>query len=153
MEKEIPRRRSLLRDIARQSKDQRVSAAQQYVSNVSAGRKPPFAPLIVVVDEFNELMLSGGADAQKFEQRIQQITQTGRSTLVHLLLATQRPDVRVIRGAIKANLDSRIAMRLPTVADSMTILGRKGAEALLGKGDLIFQPGGGVAMRLQGYSA
>jgi hypothetical protein len=154
VEKEIPRRRNVLREMAKRTKEgERLSASQEYVSTVSHGRNPPFAPLIVVVDEFNELMLSGGAGAQKFEQRIQQITQTGRSTLVHLILATQRPDVRVIRGSIKANLDSRIAMRLPTVADSITILGRKGAESLLGKGDLIFQPGGAIPLRLQGYSA
>src|SRR5207244_123504 len=113
VEQEIPRRRGLLRSLVRSGGEQRrISAVDEYVRGVTKDQTPLFAPLIVVVDEFNELMLSGGGDAQKFEQRIQQVTQTGRSTLVHLILATQRPDVRVIRGSIKANLDSRIAMRL-----------------------------------------
>lgn len=96
-------------------------------------------------------MLAGGDEAKRFEQRVQQITQTGRSSLVHLVLATQRPDANVVRGAIKANLDARVALRLPTHHDSTTVLGRKGAERLLGSGDLVFQSAGQSPTRLQGY--
>ena len=113
------------------------------------GSELPF--LFIVIDEFAEIMLSDRATATVFEQRVQQATQTGRSVMVHVVLATQRPDARVVRGGIKANLDARIALRLPTHHDSMTILGHGGAERLLGRGDLIFQAAGGPALRLQGY--
>ena len=112
----------------------------------------PFSPLIVVIDEFAEVMQASAASANEFEGRIQQIAQVGRSSMVHLLLATQRPDASVVKGRIKANLDARVALRLPTHHDSMTALGSKGAERLLGNGDLIYQSAGQPRVRLQGYA-
>src|SRR5690606_31499068 len=113
----------------------------------------PFPPLFIVIDEFAEIMLAGGTAASQFESRVQQITQVGRSVMVHLLLATQRPDATVVRGAVKANLDARVALRLPTHHDSMTALGGGGAERLLGKGDFIFRSSSHPTERLQGYAA
>jgi S-DNA-T family DNA segregation ATPase FtsK/SpoIIIE len=150
---ELPRRRGLMLERARQSPSELPRPArEQYIATADRAHPSPFSPLLVVVDEFAEIMLAGGEGAKQFEQRVQQITQTGRSSLVHLVLATQRPDANVVRGAIKANLDARVALRLPTHHDSMTILGRKGAERLLGRGDLIFQAAGQAPVRLQGYS-
>jgi hypothetical protein len=154
VEEEIPRRRNVVLERARVTPGERPRAARElFVRSAKENSVDPFPVLIVVVDEFAEIMLAGGTAAQQFEQRVQQVTQVGRSVLVHLILATQRPDASVVRGAIKANLDARVALRLPTHHDSMTVLGGKGAEGLLGRGDLIFQAAGQPAVRLQGYNA
>jgi hypothetical protein len=147
---EIPRRRGIVLDRARQG-GQPQTAKQQFIESQPAEEADPFPALVVLVDEFAEIMLAGGSNAQQFEQRVQQAAQTGRSVLVHIALATQRPDASVVRGAIKANLDARVALRVPTHHDSMTILGGAGAERLLGRGDFLFQAAGNPAIRLQGY--
>lgn len=151
---EIPSRREMLLGYARSLKNQRPRSARElYVDAVMSNSSPMFSPIVVVIDEFAEIMISKGAGADEFEHRVQQVTQVGRSILVHLLLATQRPDASVISGTIKANLDARVALRVPTFHDSMTILGTKGAERLTGRGDMIFQAAGQPAERLQGYNA
>lgn len=153
LNEEIPARREKLLAIAKEAVDQRPRSAREvYVEALVNETLPLFAPIVVVVDEFAEIMLGRGSEAQKFEQAVQQVTQVGRSVLIHLLLATQRPDANVISGAVKANLDARIALRLPTHHDSMTILGTKGAERLTGKGDLLFQSAGQPVERLQAYN-
>jgi len=153
VEEEIPRRRDVILTRARQSGGAPQAAKQQFVDGWDRQKADPFPALVIFVDEFAEIMLAGGSGAQQFEQRVQQAAQTGRSVLVHIVLATQRPDATVVRGAIKTNLDARIALRVPTHHDSMTILGRAGAERLLGRGDLLLQGAGGPAVRLQGYRA
>ena len=152
---EIPRRRALIVERARATPEGRPPSAREVFTNSLSGtREAPFPALTVFIDEFAEIMLAGrGGNAKRFEQLVQQITQVGRSVLVHLVLATQRPDSVVVAGGIKANLDARVALRLPTHHDSMTILGGKGAETLLGRGDFIFRSAGQAAVRLQGYSA
>ncbi len=151
VDEEIPRRRNVILERARDNGAAPRAAKQQFVEAYELGRADPFPALIVFVDEFAEIMLAGGRGAQQFEHRVQQAAQTGRSVLVHVVLATQRPDASVIRGAIKTNLDARIALRVPTHHDSMTILGGAGAERLLGRGDLLFQAAGAPVVRLQGY--
>jgi S-DNA-T family DNA segregation ATPase FtsK/SpoIIIE len=96
-------------------------------------------------------MLANRKTAEEFENLVQRVSQVGRSRLIHLILATQRPDKETIRGAIKANLNARAVFRLPTQADSLTVLGQSGAERLMLKGDMLFQHGTGVPIRLQGY--
>lgn len=153
VEEEIPRRRQIVLERAKRTPDERPKPARElYVASAGSGSVDPFPALIVVIDEFAEIMIAGGATAQAFEQRVQQVTQVGRSVLVHLVLATQRPDTSVVRGAIKANLDARVALRLPTHHDSMTVLGgRRRATSRARRPDL---PGCGTdAIRLQGYSA
>ena len=103
------------------------------------------------IDEFAELMLRGGTVMKDFIDNVSSVSQTGRSTLVHLLLATQRPDRKIVPGRIHANLDTKIALRVPTPADSMTVLGHGGAEKLLGRGDMLFSWKGSGDLRLQGY--
>lgn len=153
LKEEIPSRREKLLAKAKEAIDKRPHSARElYVEALVNETAPLFAPILVVIDEFAEIMLARGSEAQKFEQAVQQVTQIGRSVLIHLLLATQRPDTNVISGAVKANLDARIALRLPTHHDSMTILGTKGAERLTGKGDLLFQSAGQPVERLQAYN-
>lgn len=154
VEEEIPTRRKLILERARAGGDERPRPARElYVNSALVGEPNPFVPLVVIIDEFAELMIRDRRAAGDFEQRVQQVSQVGRTALIHLMLATQRPDASVVSGAIKANLDARVALRLPTHHDSMTILGRKGAELLLGNGDLMFQAAGLRAKRLQGYKA
>lgn len=132
----------------------RRSARELCTDALAEGEDPPMHPLVVFVDEFSQIMLSDPKSARAFERRVQQVAQTGRSMLVHVVLATQRPDANVVSGAIKANFPSRIALSLPTHHDSMTVLGGAGAERLLGRGDLLLREVGEAEdLRLQGYRA
>lgn len=151
VDEEIPRRRDIHRQLVVEQRERR-SPRDIYVDAVTSGEDPPFAPLVVLVDEFAQLMLAGPATAREFERRVQQVAQVGRSMMVHLLLATQRPDANVISGAIKTNFPARVALSVPTHHDSMTMLGGAGAEKLMGRGDMIFRELERPDVRLQGYS-
>jgi S-DNA-T family DNA segregation ATPase FtsK/SpoIIIE len=148
--KEIPQRRRLVNEIA-EKQNSRVDAREEYLKRLQNNGELLFSPLVVVVDEFAELMLRGGTVMRDFIDNVSSVSQTGRSTLVHLLLATQRPDRKIVPGRIHANLDTKIALRVPTPADSMTVLGHGGAEKLLGSGDMLFSWKGSGDLRLQGY--
>jgi S-DNA-T family DNA segregation ATPase FtsK/SpoIIIE len=148
---EISRRRAVLRDYFRATPTVPKAPRQAYYAATARGATFPIAPVAVFVDEFAELMLSAGSSARSFEDLVQRVVQAGRSALVHLVLATQRPDANVLRGAIKANLPSRVALALPSHHDSMTVLNAPGAEQLLGKGDLLYQSSTVDRVRLQGF--
>jgi S-DNA-T family DNA segregation ATPase FtsK/SpoIIIE len=106
-------------------------------------------PLIVlVVEELADLIMTVQAEV---EGPLARLAQKARAVGLHLIVATQRPSTNVITGVIKANFPVRIAFRVPQKVDSRTILDRNGAEALLGKGDMLFlEPGKSDPMRLQG---
>ncbi|MEO9947276.1 DNA translocase FtsK 4TM domain-containing protein [Paraglaciecola sp.] len=104
--------------------------------------------IVVVVDEFADMMMIVG---KKVEELIARIAQKARAAGIHLILATQRPSVDVITGLIKANIPTRIAFQVSSKIDSRTILDQQGAEALLGSGDMLYlPPGTGVPTRVHG---
>ena len=114
---------------------------------VKSGQFEKLPYIVIVVDEFAEVIMANKKEA---EACIQRITQLARACGMHLVLATQRPSVDVMSGIIKNNVPSRIAFSLSSAFDSKTILGTVGAENLLGKGDMLYKPNGTSAMyRLQ----
>jgi len=148
---EMERRRTVLHEIAKKSANpSAMKWPEVFKARLREGRRPEVTPLIILIDEFADLMMSGRQRTEEFLTSIQRLAQVGRSRLMHLILATQRPDKETIKGAIKSNLDARVALRLPKAADSITVLGRGGAERLLKYGDMIFEVGG-APERLQGY--
>jgi S-DNA-T family DNA segregation ATPase FtsK/SpoIIIE len=149
-ESEVPRRKKLMLDLAREQVG-RTDAKALYLQALRDGTASPIQPLVVVIDEFNEIMIRGGASKERFVTGVTSVAQTARSVLVHLVLATQRPDRTVVPGAIKANLPARFAFRLPTASDSVTVLGHGGAERLLGWGDMLLQLNGEADRRLQSF--
>lgn len=96
----------------------------------------PLPYLVLIIDEFADLMITEGRNV---ETSISRLAQLSRAAGIHLILATQRPSVDVIRGTIKANFVNRIAFKVSSKADSQTILDTNGAEQLLGKGDMLFK--------------
>mgnify|MGYP002777931173 CR=1 FL=1 len=103
--------------------------------------------IVVVVDELADLMMTAGKEV---EFLIQRLAQKARAAGIHLIMATQRPSVDVITGVIKANLPTRISFQVTSKIDSRTILGEQGAEQLLGKGDMLYMPGGKQILRVHG---
>ncbi|MGH6612975.1 DNA translocase FtsK [Sphingomonas sp.] len=107
----------------------------------------PLPQIVVIVDELADLMMTAGKEV---EFLIQRLAQKARAAGIHLIMATQRPSVDVITGVIKANLPTRISFHVTSKIDSRTILGEQGAEQLLGKGDMLYMPGGKGVVRVHG---
>jgi S-DNA-T family DNA segregation ATPase FtsK/SpoIIIE len=99
----------------------------------------PLPYILIIIDELADLMM---LDKANVEEAITRLAQMARAVGIHLILATQRPSVDVITGLIKANVPTRMSFRLATKVDSRTILDSNGAEALLGRGDMLFLPPG-----------
>ncbi len=107
---------------------------------VKEGTLPKMHYIVIVVDELANLIMSSKLDKKTLEDSIVTLASKARAAGIHLVLATQRPSVEVVTGTIKANLPSRIAFAVSTMADSRVILDGGGAETLLGRGDMLYAP-------------
>ena len=103
--------------------------------------------IVVIVDEFADLMIVAGREV---EASVQRLAQMARAAGIHLIMATQRPSVDIITGTIKANFPTRISFKVTSKIDSRTILNEQGAEQLLGQGDMLYSTGAGQFVRVHG---
>lgn len=129
-------------------RDPLYDPSQQLDPHAPAPELEPMPFIVVVVDEFADMMMIVG---KKVEELIARLAQKARAAGIHLILATQRPSVDVITGLIKANIPTRIAFQVSSKIDSRTILDQGGAEQLLGHGDMLYlPPGTGLPVRVHG---
>lgn len=119
-------------------KDQRVRNLDEYNEKMQKEGQEKMYRIVFIIDEMADMMLSSSANRKEVENCINRLAAKARAVGIHLILATQRPSVNVITGLIKANIPTRIAFGVVSEVDSRTILGRKGAEDLVGKGDMLY---------------
>ena len=141
---EMDNRYELLKDAGvRNIKEYNAKFISRRLSPVEGHRFLPY--IVLVVDEFADLIMTAGREV---EGPIARLAQLARAIGIHLIIATQRPSVKIITGNIKANFTARIAFRVISRVDSATILDNNGAEQLVGRGDMLMSTGGDL-VRLQ----
>ena len=140
------------------------AAGSRFIDDYNAGQKDKMPKIVVVIDEFADLMLSGGKLKQKAKKQeddrpsaetyLVRLAQKARAVGIHLILATQRPSVDVVTGLLKANIPTKMAFTTTNKINSIVILDQAGAEELTGKGDMLFlDPSQKGLLRLQGLYA
>ncbi len=141
---EPPNAKAALNGAVRQMEERYKALAAKSVRNIAAfNASPDVAPeerlpyIVIIIDELADLIMREG---QKVEEPIVKIAQKARAVGIHLVLATQRPSVNVVTGLIKANVPSRMAFAMASMIDSRTVLDAPGAEDLIGRGDMLYQP-------------
>ncbi|MFQ5669729.1 MAG: DNA translocase FtsK 4TM domain-containing protein [Acidobacteriota bacterium] len=145
---EMTRRYQLLFDQGVRNLEQYQRLAARHPEDAGENRPEPLPSLVIVIDELADLMM---ISSKEVEASIQRLAQMARAVGIHLVVATQRPSVDVLTGVIKANFPCRIAFRVSSRTDSNVILDHKGAERLLGAGDMLFlPPGSATLIRLHG---
>jgi S-DNA-T family DNA segregation ATPase FtsK/SpoIIIE len=142
--REMERRLKLLADKGARNIDQynrlfNDADTPSLFGDSGSGEERPIPHIVIIIDELADLMMLDGGNV---EESITRLAQMARAVGIHLVLATQRPSVDVITGLIKANFPARISFRVATKVDSRTILDANGAEALLGRGDMLYLPSG-----------
>ena len=136
--REMERRYEMLQELTVRD----INGFNQKLAEDKNGDWKEYSPLpyiIIIVDEFADLIMTAGRD---IEMPITRLAQMARAVGIHLILATQRPSIKVITGIIKANFPARIAFQVSSKVDSRVILDMMGAERLLGQGDMLFLPPG-----------
>ena len=113
-----------------------VRNIDEYNDQIDPRRERRMPRIVIIIDEFADLM---SVEKKNIEDKIARIAQKARAAGMYLILATQRPDVKIIEGSIKTNFTSRMAFKMSNAIDSTTILGEAGAEKLLGAGDLLYK--------------
>ena len=128
-----PALRGLINEMARRYKMMEDLGVRN-IAGYNAKSEEPMSFLVLIVDELADLMMTGGLEV---EQQLVRLAQLGRAAGIHMVLATQRPSVKVVTGLLKANVPARVAFAVASQVDSRVILDSGGAEALMGKGDLL----------------
>ena len=123
-------------DVFAQCQEPVISDIEGYNKEYASDTVAKMPRIVIIVDELADLMETCKKD---MEARIRALAQKSRAAGIHLVLATQRPSVDIVTGTIKANLPSRIALKVMNYQDSQTILGQGGAEKLLGNGDMLYK--------------
>ena len=135
--KEMARRQRIIADAG-------TSDIREY-NAAAKGERMPY--IVIVIDELADIMIQTKRDVEPVLSRLMALA---RATGIHLILATQRPDVQVISGTIKANIPGRVAFATTNATDSRTILDESGAETLIGDGDMLYRTSDGLTVRAQG---
>ncbi len=128
-----PALRGLINEMSRRYKLMEEMGVRN-IAGYNAKSGEPMCFLVLIVDELADLMMTGGLEV---EQQLVRLAQLGRAAGIHMVLATQRPSVKVVTGLLKANVPARVAFAVASQVDSRVILDGAGAEALMGKGDLL----------------
>ncbi len=128
-----PALRGLINEMTRRYKIMEETGVRN-IAGYNAKAAEPMSFLVLIVDELADLMMTGGLEV---EQQLVRLAQLGRAAGIHMVLATQRPSVKVVTGLLKANVPARVAFAVASQVDSRVILDGAGAETLMGKGDLL----------------